>query len=149
MKKIPLTQSQFTIVDGKNCKWLNQYKWYAHWDGHNFYAIRNGVNKNGKRIPIRMHREILGLKRGDKRQVDHINHKTLDNRECNLRIVDGNQNQWNQKNRKGYWWNNRDKKYQAAISIYGKRIYLGYFNTAKEARKAYLKAKKLYHRIEN
>lgn len=36
-----------------------------------------------------MARRIVGLKHGDKRQVDHINRDRLDNRRENLRIVNG------------------------------------------------------------
>ena len=81
IKKIPLTQDQFAIVDNKDFEWLNQYKWFARWEPHTqgFYAVRHSKTINGKRYMISMAREILGLKCGDKRQVDHINHNTLNN----------------------------------------------------------------------
>lgn len=148
MKRIPLTQGQFAIVDDKNYEWLSQYKWCAHWKKptQSFYAAR-GKRKNGKLYQISMAREILGLKRGDKRHSDHIDHNTLNNRESNLRIVTHQQNNWNQKNVKGYSWNKSKRKYQARIGVDGKLIALGYFGTAEEAHKAYLKEKKLYHKI--
>lgn len=149
MKRIKLIQGQFAIVDYKNYKWLNQWKWFAHWDktAKSFYAVRQDKRINGRQHPISMSREILGLKRGDKRQSDHINHKTLDNREANLRIVTNQQNHFNRKNPKGYCWHRRDKKYQASIGVNGKKIHLGLFDTTREARNSYLKAKEKYHKI--
>ena len=39
-----------------------------------------------------LHRYVMGLSRGDKRQVDHINNEKTDNRRCNLRIVSCKEN---------------------------------------------------------
>ena len=149
MKRIPLTQGQFAIIDDKNYNSLNQYKWYAWWSKStkSFYARRNNKKEKGKQYVIYMAREILGLKKGDKRQSDHINHKTLDNRESNLWAVTLQQNRWNQKNPKGYYWDKRAKRYYAMIRLNGKAIYLGCFVTAKEARNAYLQAKERYHEL--
>ena len=148
-KRIKLTQNQFAIVDDKNYEWLSQWKWYAWWskDTQSFYAVRHSKSVNGKRYLIYMHREILGLKRGDKKQADHIDHNTFDNRESNLRIVTRQQNHFNRKNSKGYYWNKTARKYMAQICVDGKNIYLGYFLTPKEAHNAYLEAKRKYHKI--
>ncbi len=144
---IYLTQGQFTIVDDENHGWLSKYKWCAFWNKYtkSFYAARTARGEDGKRHLIYMAREILGLKYGDKRQADHINHHTLDNRIINLRIVTQQQNQWNQKNPKGYYWDKRREKYRAHIRFNGKDIHLGYFLTTKEAHEAYLQAKPYYH----
>lgn len=149
VKRISLTQGEVAIVDAENFDWLNQWKWYAWWnkDTQSYYAVRNSKGKDGKRYSIFMAREILGLKKGDKRQADHRNHNTLDNRKLNLRIVTNQQNHFNEKNPKGYSWHKNRKKYMARIAINGKSIYLGLFNTAKEARATYLKAKEKYHKI--
>lgn len=145
MKYISLTQGQYAIVDAHNYEELNQRKWFAYWnkDTKSFYAVRAAKRENGKQPRISMAREILGLKYGDKRQADHIDHNTLDNRMSNLRIVTCNQNQWNHKNPKGYYWNKG--KYTARIGFNGERIYLGRFCTTKEAHNAYLEAKEKYH----
>ena len=146
---IPLTRSQFAIVDADKYDWLMQWKWYAQWSKHtkSFYAVRGSKIKNGKQTTVSMAREILRLKKGDKCQADHINHNIFDNRRSNLRIVTNQQNQFNQKNPKGYCWYKRTGKYQAQIKLNGKLIHLGYFHTAKKAHNAYLKAKQQYHNI--
>ncbi|KKL69534.1 hypothetical protein LCGC14_2113970 [marine sediment metagenome] len=151
MKRISLTQGQFAIVDDKLFDQLNKFGWYAYWNEHTktFYAVRHGKKKNRNQYTIYMAREILGLRYGDKRQGDHINHNTLDNRISNLRVVTQNQNQWNRKNPKGYCWDESIKKYMARIRLNGKSIYLGHFCTPEEAHRMYLNAKKLYHKIQS
>lgn len=149
MKEIPLTQGQVTTVDDADYEWLNQHKWHAHWNKSNrsFYATRGSRIKTIKQYMIYMTREILGLKRGDTRQGDHINHDTLDNSRENLRIVTSQQNHFNRKKAKGYSWDKRAKKYQARIILNNKRVYLGLFNTTAEAHAAYLMAKEKYHKV--
>lgn len=149
MKQIPLTQGQFAIVDNRNYVWLSQWKWYACWnkDTQSFYAIRHGKKENDKQCTIYMHREILGLEHGNERQADHRNHDTLDDRESNLRIVTHGQNQWNRRNTKGYYWDKRVKKYHTQIRVNGKTIYLGDFDTTREAHNVYLRAKEKYHKF--
>jgi len=97
MKQITLTQGQYAIVDDWNYEWLNQWKWCAGWakNTKSYYAMRRAKGEFDRYYTIRMHREILGLKKGDRRQADHINHNTLDNRESNLRIVNNQQNCFN------------------------------------------------------
>lgn len=149
MKRISLTQGQFAIVDDKNFEWLSQWKWCASWckGTKSYYAVRHSRKLNGKSYLIQMSRKILGLKYGDKRQADHRNHDTLDNCESNLRIATCQQNQWNQKNPKGYVFHKTIKRYEARIRLNGERIYLGCFETSEKAHNAYLKAKKKYHKI--
>lgn len=147
-RKIPLTQGQFAIVDEKNYEWLNRWKWYAAWRPctYSFYVVRGQWNKTTKKkSQIYMAREILGLKKNDKREPDHINHNTLDNRESNLRIVTRQQNSFNRRNVKGCSWNKQRNKYQGRITIGGKRINLGVYRTEQAAYAAYLEAKQKYH----
>ncbi len=74
MKKIPLTQGQVALVDDADYEWLSRWKWCAMWcsSTDSFYAVRHIRLPNGKWTTLRMHRAILGLKRGDSRQVDRI-----------------------------------------------------------------------------
>ena len=144
MKEISLTQGQFALVDDADYDELSKYKWYANKESGSFYATRNFPLGNGKQYPIRMHRQILGLEKGDKRQGDHINHNTLDNRRNNIRICIGQQNMMNQMpNRnttsrfKGVSWHKQDKKWQVRIGINKKVKYLGSFVMEEVAALAY------------
>jgi len=143
MRKIKLNTGNFALVDNKNYKWLSRWKWVETSNGYTSYAHRNTYFE-GKQIVVYMHREILGLKYGDKRQADHIDFNGLNNQEYNLRIVNCSQQQFNQRGVKGYYWFKRCKKWKAQICINGKQIHLGYFDREKDARNAYLKARIKY-----
>jgi len=148
-RQIPLTQGQFALVDVADFEWLSQWKWYAHWSptSRSFYAVRNVyVTENAKRIcrNISMAREILGLKFGDPRHADHINHNTLENTRGNLRIADRSESMRNRRvfssNVCGYkgvhWRGPRDGRagyWIAAIQLNKKRLEKGTFRTAEEA----------------
>lgn len=150
MKHIPLTQNQFAIVDDDMFDYLSQWKWHVYWCKwtKSYYTMRHSKTINSIRHRIYMAREILGLKYGDKRQGDHINHDTLDNQRSNLRIVTKQQNQWNQKNPKGYSWDSKLGKYHAYLRVNGKSKHLGYFSNAIDAHEAYLQGKLRYHCIK-
>jgi len=147
MKTIPLTQGKVALVDDADYEWLSKHKWYAYKSRNNFYAARN-VYKNGKWIRlIHMHRAILNLKPGDKRQCDHQKHNGLDNRRDMIRICTNTQNQYNQSPQKncsstfkGVTWEKNANKWRARIQVSGKDISLGYFHIEAEAAKAYDKA---------
>lgn len=81
-------------------------------------------------------------------EIDHINGIRHDNRICNLRSVTKQQNQWNRKTVKGYYFNKANNKYKVQIGLNNKLFYVGYYNTKEQAREAYLQAKEKYHKIE-
>lgn len=140
MKKIPLTQNKFALVDDEDFEMLNQHKWYAHGhEGYTFYAVRTT-----DRIMIQMHREILGLQKEDNRMTDHIDHNGLNNQKENLRACTHQQNQRNRKKAentssiyKGVSFCKQRNKWRAYINLDKKFIYLGRFSTEIEAAKAY------------
>lgn len=146
-KIIALTQGRFTTVDAADYPWLNQWPWYAYWNAHthSFYAARNE-----KRKRIYMAREIL--KCGPKEEAEHQNHDTLDNQRKNLRKATSSQNSSNRRIRsdntsgfKGVSWCKKTKNWKAMIGHKGTQIYLGYFNSAEEAARAYDEAAKKFH----
>lgn len=152
MKKISLTKNKVAIVDDEDFEYLNQFKWYATFSSGNYYAIRGVTIEKHKQRGLTMHRVIMNAPNGV--MVDHINHNTLDNRKENLRLCNNTQNQQNRiliskhttSGFKGVTWHKRDNKWTAAIRVNGKRIYLGYHNTAEKAAHAYDDAAKKYHK---
>lgn len=149
MKIIKLTQNKHTIVDDEDYEYLKEYKWRYN----NGYAVRASPrDENGKQISFRMHRVIFGLTSKDV-WVDHINGNGLDNRKCNLRIVNRQQNQMNRKKRKkgsseykGVTFYKNQNKWVATIYLKNKRIHLGYFKKEIEAAIAYNEAALIYHK---
>lgn len=153
MKKIPLTQGKFTLVDDEDFERLNKYKWYAHFSKGCFYVRRNLVRaKIGRKGKLTtMHRALMGAKSGE--YIDHINGNGLDNRKSNLRVsknLNGNcQNCGMRRNNtsgyKGVSLRTKSKKWVSQITAKDKRYILGDYDTAKEAAIAYDMAAKLLH----
>lgn len=144
MKKIKLTQGKYALVDEADFECLNQFKWHYNFYG---YAVCNSVRIGNYTY---MHRLLLGLQKGDKKEGDHINHNKLDNRRCNLRICTKQQNLWNMESKtgvskyKGVHLNKRSNKWYAQLQTQNGR-YIGSFNLEIEAAKAYdKKAKEIF-----
>lgn len=101
----------------------------------------------GKRYGL--HRVIYAYHYGDippDMVIDHINNKPSDNRIENLRVVTRQENNFNMKNVRGF--SETKYGYKAVIKFCGKEIYLGTYKTEKEAKQAYMIAKKVVHTIE-
>jgi hypothetical protein len=140
MKKIPLTQGKFAIVDDEDFEALLQFKWHVNRHRSTWYAVRwIGSQK------IHMHRVITNAPLG--MDVDHIDGDGLNNQRSNLRVCSKQENHWNQGlNRnstsgfKGVVWHKWARKWQAHIRVNGKRLYLGLFNDKTAAARAYNEA---------
>src|SRR3989304_1115588 len=150
MKRIPLTQARFALVDDEDFEWLNQWKWNAIKSSNTYYAVRMS-NRPTRKI-IRMHRLILNV--SPHLDTDHVNHNGLDNTRKNLRSCTGSQNQMNGQKRRG---SSRFKGvylmgslYRAQIRLNGKLHEVGCFDSEIEAAKAYdVKAQKLFGEFAN
>lgn len=85
-------------------------------------------------------------------QIDHINGIRSDNRLCNLRNVNSQQNTQNQRNphrnnSSGFLGviKRPNGRYQAEIRVNGRKRFIGTFDTAEEASLAYISAKRDLH----
>ena len=152
MKRIPLTQGKFALVDDCDYEYLTQWKWHYHKSKRTGYADRNGPTGRQEHT-IKMHRVVAkrtGLQIVGK-QVDHVDANGLNNRRRNLRVATNLQNSRHQRRPrnntsgyKGVWWSSTCRKWQAGISVIGKRQHLGLFSDPKVAAVAYNKAARKY-----
>jgi hypothetical protein len=89
--------------------------------------------------------------RWPKGQIDHINGDPFDNCIANLRDVTDGQNKQNlhkakKHNKTGLLGvQPANKKFRARITVEGKVVYLGVFDTPEAAHQAYLAAKRVHH----
>lgn len=141
--KIPFRNRQgevrgYALVDPEDFEWASQYKWYAI---NGEYAARHHFDEHRNHTVLLLHREILGLEKGDKRVGDHINRNTLDDRRSNLRILP--HNGFNAHNRSSYRntssryrgvsWNKEINKWTSCLQVGGRAISLGTFVSEIEA----------------
>lgn len=151
-RTIPLTQNQVAIVDACDFEWLSRYKWFARWakNTKSFYAARTTPHFQGKQSTVFMHREILGLTKGNPNRCDHHNHDTLDNRRENLRLATATQNSQNRikqsRNKSGFKGVSiYGRHFRAHIRVNGKLLHLGIRPTAIEAYALYREASIRFH----
>jgi hypothetical protein len=134
VRRIPLGNGLFTIVDAEDYDMLSKYKWMARRTGGvTFYAY---CRIQGK--PVSMHRMIMHPRKGY--VVDHIDGNGLNNRRCNLRECTQEQNRANARPRGGVSgfvgvYPSGDK-WVAGIIYRGKHLHLGRFADPVEAAKA-------------
>lgn len=147
MKKIPLTQGLYALVDDEDFEMLNQHNWSATRNKKVWYAMRKQGTPTGRRS-IKMHQMLFP----GAVEIDHKNRDGLDNRRCNLRPATGSQNMANRgmmkNNTSGYVGvspHRQSGKWRAVIRCLGRYESLGLFYDPKEAAKVYNeRAKKLF-----
>lgn len=126
--------SCFAVVDEQDYSAVSRHRWRVSAWGYAKTTIRKG----GVSRAVYMHRMLLGLALGDKRQADHFNGSRMDNRRENLRILTSEQNKQNVSARVGSASGLRGvkrnrSKWEARACIGGKTHYLGAYETKEQA----------------
>jgi len=129
--------------------------WHAKWANGSYYACCSEylyqINGLSKYKIHYLHRWIYNDPPDT--EIDHMYHKTLDNRKSQLRLTERPNNDTNRKsrnsnNKSGYrnvFWNKNAKAYVVQISIDGKNTRVGKFSDVDEAGAfAELKRKEIY-----
>lgn len=143
--RIPLTRGEWAEVDVRDLAVVEGRNWTTKINGRSVYAVTrsDAPGVPGRHIKL-LHREVMGLERGDSRHIDHIDGDGLNNRRSNLRFVTRQQNQTNGRSHrdatsqfKGVGWYKRDGTWQAQIRINGRYRFLGRFDSEIEAARVY------------
>jgi hypothetical protein len=138
--KNPPKGAEHTI--GKQAGWIEKQK---HNDRRFVRVQINGRSYSRSRIIF-----LVAHGRWPHPMVDHINRDSTDDRICNLREATASQNARNTRRTRtvhdlpqgAYQAKNR---FQSSITVDKRAIYLGSFETAEDAHKAYVAAKKVMH----
>lgn len=148
-----LSQGKFSLLDWDDAVSTSQWRWSAMEDETEgtFYAIRGIWFGNGKIRKLRLHNVLLGPY-PEGLTGDHINGNSLDNRRCNLRLIDRVAQAINRRTPKnntsgckGVIFHKYQKKWVSRISFNGETIDLGYFVRKVDAIAARLAAVEKYH----
>jgi len=137
----PEAKDGYAIIDLEDADRLSQFNWFVAHD-YPSRSISLGRNEAGKKINYqqRLHREVMGLKPYDDRNVDHINHNKLDNRKNNLRFCSPLENSRNKPltvlNKSGYKgvsWKAPNHKWCVQIQTGFNVQHIGLFDNEHEA----------------
>lgn len=134
-------------IDDSDYEFAMLHNWTAVDYKQTRYAIRNLFQGHKVLGHVFLHRELLGLKRGDGIKVDHRDRNGLNCQRQNLRIATNSQNGANMiKPRgclsrfKGVYLDKRRGTWQASIKVHQKKQYLGAYAKEEDAALAYNRA---------
>jgi hypothetical protein len=132
----------FALVDDEDYEFLSKFNWRYQKSATTIHAYATIDS-----VVVSMHSLILPSPSIDL-TPDHINNNGLDNQRHNLRLATRSQQAQNSRKRqgctvstyKGVYFREERSKWGAKITIKGKRVYLGLFETEKLAAQAYNRA---------
>lgn len=137
----------YTLIDDEDYDLVKNFSWSLSTKGYAQAYVPKKYRDKYKIEMIHMQKLLMFDKIKEGTFVDHINRNKLDNRKCNLRIVsmsENNQNRgkiyFNNENKitskyKGVFWDRT--RWRAAITVHGKKIYLGSYQEEEQAAEVY------------
>jgi hypothetical protein len=148
VKEIPVEPKEYfgltILVDNEDFEHISQLNWHIHRHCNTFYSMRH-IYVEGKRTCTLMHRDLLGLRKGDP-NVDHIDGDELNNQNSNIRLATTHQNGENRRKSptfktsskyKSVCWYKAGSCWRANIKIHGKSVHLGLFDIEENAAREY------------
>jgi len=154
MEELILNNRRIKLVGGEILAWkLNKkpywckLKYSINTKGYYYIQLYHKIKKSYMvhRVIYKFNNPEWDMTYTPNNEIDHFDNNKTNNYIENLRVVNSSENKQNVISAKGYSWNKRDNKYYASIRINKKQIHLGCYDTAEEARAAYLVAKDKYH----
>lgn len=132
------------VVDDGDAEIVGAHRWHVQPSRKTHYAATNVRHpRRAGHTQLPMHRLILGLEFGDRKQADHRDGNGLNNCRSNLRVVTHTQNMANRTPVSGSSSRFKgvqtygDGRWRAQISVGGKQRHLGLFDDEGEAARAY------------
>ena len=122
-----------TKIDKEDFEEVKGHKWCLN-SGYVITIINNKT--------VGLHQLLLGKKQDF--IIDHRDANPLNNKKQNLRHCTDSQNRMNQKNVKGYYWDEKREKWRVRIAMNNKQLHLGYFIKKQDAIKVRRQAEQKY-----
>ena len=147
MKVVTLSKGHYAQVDDADYERVAQHNWCVQDLGTRIYACRNVRREDGSRTHEYLRRFILAT------PLEHIDHKDGNGLNCQRHNLRGATRSQNYANRKRSRANTSGFKgvvkhggvWTAQIGVFGRRVYLGSFATARQAAEAYDLAALILH----
>lgn len=129
MKRIPLTQGKFALVDDADFEWLSQWKWHAVCKNGKYYAVRKQylrTTADGKEVYDTLYMARVIMRTLSDCLCDHKDGNGLNDQRSNLRNCTKAENQRNrgpQRNntsgQKNITWHSQNKMWRVRVSAKG------------------------------
>lgn len=137
VKQVPIGNAPGVIlVDDEDFDNVSAFRWTLKPEGYVWRSVHGG------RRHVYLHRQLLGLTWGDKREADHKNRNRLDNRRTNLRILTQAKNRQNTpalgglSPYRGVTYDSARAKWVAQAQMDRRHYFLGRYESESEAAEA-------------
>lgn len=135
-------ETMYVIVDDDDWDIVTKYRWSLLEGRYTYYARRTIKHPDGKQETVLLHRYLTGAPKGT--EVHHINDNGLDCRRSNMVVGTPSYNRIHMKRREKagryrgiFRADTVSEKWCAMLQYEGERIYIGIYDSAEDAAKAY------------